>query len=151
MRLQATEEHILRRFTGDMDEVCKDSCLEFFFCPKADDRYFNFEANPNGSMYVGYGLPGADRCRLYKSNWKELLQVEPFETADGWGIQLRIPVSFIRIFVSDFALYSGLSLKANFFKCGDETVEPHYMAWNPVDLPAPNFHRPDFFGTITLK
>ena len=50
VRLQAIEPHILRRFTGTLDEVCKDSCLEFFFCPEeTGDRYFNFEANPNGS------------------------------------------------------------------------------------------------------
>ncbi|WP_449033796.1 carbohydrate-binding family 9-like protein, partial [Prevotella sp.] len=24
----------------------------------------------------------------------------------------------------------------------------HFLSWNPIDLPAPDFHRPDFFGEI---
>lgn len=151
VRLQAIEPHILRRFTGTLDEVCKDSCLEFFFCPVPGDRYFNFECNPNASLYVGYGRPGHDRCRLHRGNFRELFQAKPFEIPGGWGIELRIPVSFIQIFVPDFRLYSGLQLAGNFFKCGDETQQEHYMSWNPVEVPHPNFHLPEYFGQLTLQ
>ena len=151
VRLQAIEPHILRRFTGKMDAVCKDSCLEFFFCPKNDNRYFNFEGNPNGAMYIGYGLPGSDRCRLYRDNFAEIFSVTPFDIPGGWGLEYRIPVSFIQIFVPDFALHSGMTLQGNFFKCGDETVEEHYMSWNPVGFPKPNFHLPEYFGNIVLQ
>lgn len=151
VRLQAIEPHILRRFTGTMDEVCKDSCLEFFFCPEeTGDRYFNFEANPNGSLYVGFGRPGSDRCRLHRGNFRELFQVTPFEIPGGWGLQLRIPVSFIQIFSPGFQLKAGMTLRGNFFKCGDETQEEHYMSWNPVEVPDPNFHLPEFFGELKL-
>lgn len=151
VRLQAIEPHILRRFTGTLDEVCKDSCLEFFFCPVEGDRYFNFECNPNAALYVGYGRPGSQRCRLHRGTFKEILQAKPFEFSGGWGIELRIPVSFIQIFVPDFQLSSGMTLRANFFKCGDETEQEHYMSWNPVDVPHPNFHLPEFFGQFTLQ
>ncbi len=151
VRLQAIEPQILRRFTGKMDMVCKDSCLEFFFCPTDDDRYLNFEGNPNGSMYIGYGRPGADRCRLYRDNLNEIFSVTPFDIPGGWGYELRIPVSFVQIFQPDFRLYSGLKLQGNFFKCGDETPQEHYMSWNPVDVPKPNFHLPAFFGELILK
>lgn len=151
VRLQAKEQHIRREYTGQMDMVCEDSCLEFFFSPHSDDTYFNFEANPNGSLYVGYGLPGASRCRLYRANFKELFNVTPFETADGWGIELTIPADFVKIFVPDFSLTHGQKMTCNFFKCGDLTVQEHYMAWNKVELPTPNFHRPDFFGKLLLK
>lgn len=152
VRLETLEENILRRFTGNLDMVCKDSCLEFFFCPESEgDRYFNFEVNPNGALYVGFGRPGAARCRLYREDYRTLLQVRSFDIPGGWGVELRIPVSFIQIFVPEFRLHPGLTLRANFFKCGDETEKPHYMAWNPVDVPAPNFHLPEHFGTLTLK
>lgn len=150
VRLQAIEPHILARFTGNLDEVCKDSCLEFFFCPVEGDRYFNFEGNPNGSMYVGYGRPGSARCRLYRGNFKEILQIKPFEIPGGWGLEMRIPVSFVQIFVPDFKLYAGQTLQGNFFKCGDETEQEHYMSWNPVEVPHPNFHLPEFFGNLKL-
>lgn len=151
VRLQAIEPHILARFTGTLDEVCLDSCLEFFFCPMEGDRYFNFEINPNASIYVGYGRPGSARFRLHCDNFKEILQVCPFDIPGGWGIALRIPVSFIQIFVPDFQLFSGLKLRANFYKCGDETQQEHYMSWNPVEVAYPCFHLPEYFGEITLQ
>jgi hypothetical protein len=40
---------------------------------------------------------------------------------------------------------------ANFYKCGDETPEPHFLSWNPIDLPKPNFHVPQFFGQLELE
>lgn len=152
VRLQTSEENILRRFTGDMDMVCEDSCLEFFFCPEATgDRYLNFEVNPNGSLYLGFGRPGNDRCRLYRKDFRKLLSITPFEINGGWGVEMRIPVSFVQIFAPEFSLHSGLTLRGNFFKCGDDTAAPHYMAWNPVDVPNPNFHLPQFFGELLLK
>lgn len=152
VRLQTLERHILRRFTGKLDPVCQDSCLEFFFCTEDNsDRYFNFEANPNGALYVGFGRPGSQRCRLYRENFAEIFQVEPFDIPGGWGLQLRIPLQFIQIYAPEFTLCPGKTIRANFYKCGDETEQEHYFAWNPVDLPAPNFHCPEFFAPITLK
>lgn len=152
VRLQTMEENILRRYTGYLADVYKDSCLEFFFCPgTGTDRYFNFEANPNGALYVGFGRPLPDRCRLHRPDFGDLLQVKPFDIPGGWGLELQIPVSFLQLFVPDFHLYSGQVLRANFFKCGDETLRPHYMAWSKVDVPQPNFHLPEFFGELILK
>ena len=136
---------------GPLGMPCEDSCLEFFFCPEPEgDRYFNFEANPNGSVYVGYGRPGSERCRLHRKNFKEIFQITPFEIPGGWGLELRIPVSFVQTFAPGFSLEAGKVLRANFFKCGDETEQEHYMAWNPVEVPAPNFHLPEFFGELIL-
>lgn len=43
-----------------------------------------------------------------------------------------------------------LRLRGNFYKCGDATVQPHYLAWNPVTSETPAFHRPWEFGEIVL-
>lgn len=151
VRLQATEPDILCRFDGLCDPVYQDSCLEFFFSPKeGDSRYFNFEGNPNGAMYIGFGAMGENRCRLHIPNVRELFQICPFSTSDGWGLTYRIPVRFIQIFEPNFHLHPGLQLRANFYKCGDETKQPHFIAWNPIDLPSPSFHQPDFFGCIVF-
>lgn len=151
VRLQTREENILRRFTGDMDMVCLDSCLEFFFCPATSSRYFNFECNPNGCLYLGFGKSRAERCRLYRKDFREIFEIHPFDIPGGWGVTLKIPVSFIQIYVPEFQLHSGLTLRGNFFKCGDETVSPHYMSWNKVEAPNPDFHLPEFFGNLILK
>ena len=42
-------------------------------------------------------------------------------------------------------------LRATFYKCGDKTAHPHFLSWNPVGTPAPDFHRPDFFGELILR
>ena len=42
------------------------------------------------------------------------------------------------------------SVRANFYKCADKSAHPHFLAWNRVDTPAPDFHRPDFFGELTF-
>ena len=151
IRLQTVEPNIRREYTGDFDPVWQDSCLEFFFCPENNScRYFNFECNPNGSLFVGFGNPNGDRCRLHRQDWKQLLQLTPFDISGGWGIEMRIPVSFIQLFVPDFTLYSGLCLRANFYKCGDLTEQAHYIVWNPIDESCRSFHSPQFFGELQL-
>ena len=45
----------------------------------------------------------------------------------------------------------GARMKANFYKCGDKLQTPHFLSWNRIDLPSPNFHRPDFFGTLEFE
>lgn len=150
VRLSVKEQDILRRFTGPVDPICEDSCLEFFFSPTGSDRYFNFEFNPNGAVYAGYGLPGEMRYRLYEEYLAEQLQIKPFDLPDGWGVEFQVPVSFVQIFVPDFQLSSGQILPANFYKCGDETPQPHFIAWNPVESPFPCFHLPQYFGELHL-
>ena len=45
VRLEAQESPIRATLTGTLDQVCNDSCLEFFFAPVEEDaRYFNFES-----------------------------------------------------------------------------------------------------------
>ena len=65
VHLQAVEKNISAQYTGLLDEVSDDSCLEFFFCPmEGDSRYFNIESNPNGAMFLGFGPSVQELCRL---------------------------------------------------------------------------------------
>ncbi|MFP3090549.1 carbohydrate-binding family 9-like protein [Treponema sp. TIM-1] len=152
LRLQAQEKKILSRFSGLTDMVCNDSCLEFFFSPvEGDLRYFNFEFNPRGSLYLGYGVDRDHSHRLYIPEYRELFAVSPFSVAGGWGIDFSIPLTFIRIYAPAFTLETGRAFRANFYKCGDETEVPHYLVWNTVESPVPDFHRPECFGKIVLE
>ena len=45
----------------------------------------------------------------------------------------------------------GKTLRANFYKCGDKLQQMHFLSWNPIDVPKPDFHRPDFFGEVTFQ
>ena len=44
----------------------------------------------------------------------------------------------------------GKLIRANFYKCGDDTAYPHYGMWRPFQSDKPDFHRPEEFGEIWL-
>ena len=147
VRLQAIEPNIRREYTGDLDPVCQDSCLEFFFSPDpTDNRYFNIEFNPNGCMYLGTGRNVQTLLRLLPED-KPIDPVVTY-TETGWAVEYAVPCSFIRRIFPDFSPVSGGMIRANCYKCGDETVQPHYFSWNPIELTSPSFHCPEFFGIM---
>ena len=41
--------------------------------------------------------------------------------------------------------------RANVYKCADKSSHPHWLTWNRVDRVKPDFHRPEFFGTLVFK
>lgn len=150
VRLSAKEPNIRAEESGENGMPCLDSCLEFFFCPVMDSNtYFNIEFNPNGCMYLGIGNDRYDLIRLLPGE-KDLLQPRPSRTEDGWEITYRIPANFIRRFFPGFELVSGGMLRGNFYKCGDETVQPHYYCWNPILQETPDFHLSAYFGKLYL-
>jgi hypothetical protein len=127
--------------------VCNDSCLEFFLSPDGK-RYFNFEFNPKGTMYLGFGTGRENNVRQLPADYRRLFSVTPFRDGDCWGIDFRIPAPFIKLYVPSFRLEKGMTLTGNFYKCGDETEQPHYLTWNPIECDHPDFHLPAFFGRL---
>lgn len=145
----AVEPHIRAELNDPLAPVCEDSCMEFFFCPSpGSDRYFNFEWNPNGCLYLGLCSGHGFSVRLLPKNTLEQFDVHTVRTADGWEIFYQIPLSFISLFFPDFRLTSGSTIRANCYKCGDKTVQPHYLSWNPCSSETPNFHQPSDFGIM---
>jgi len=146
LRMQARESSIRATVTGQLELVCNDSCLEFFFAPDAEDsRYLNFEVNPLGTLYVGFGAERATRARqILKST--DMFQIQTFRTEDGWGLTMQIPLRFVQMYFPN-AEFAGVAA-CNFYKCGEETVSPHYLAWNPLTCEKPDYHRRQDFGTL---
>lgn len=149
VRLRARERAIRAEHDSPVGMPCEDSCLEFFFSPvDGDERYFNIEFNPNCCMYLGLGGPGGELVRLLPEH--PCFAPEAARTLDGWELRYRVPFAFVRHFFPAFSARSGLSMRANCFKCGDLTPEPHYFSWNPCSGPTPNFHQPADFGRMRL-
>ncbi len=147
VRMEAVESPIRATLTGKLDQVCNDSCLEFFFAPlEGDKRYFNFEFNPLGTMYLGFGAERPTRVRQIVKKPEELFRPAPFHTEKGWGLVFRIPAEFVALYFPGYA-FRGES-GANFYKCGDRTETPHYLAWAPLTSPTPDFHRRQDFGKL---
>ena len=149
VHLRAVEQDIRAEHTAPLSMVCEDSCLEFFFMPEGEGRYFNFEINPNGCLYIGFGHGRADSTVLYRRGIKELFAICTACTPDGWEVFYRIPLSFLRLFQPGFT-FSGI-LRANVYKCGDLTAHEHYLSWNPVSSATPDFHRPQDFGRMIFE
>lgn len=150
VRMQTKETNIRAELTGVLDQVCNDSCMEFFFAPDMDDaRYFNFEWNKLCNAYIGFGAERRTRVRQILKNPKDVFMPVSVDTEGGWAIEYRIPLSFIRMYVPEY-VFEGKAA-CNFYKCGDLTEIPHYLAWAPLSSEKPDYHRRWDFGTLVFE
>lgn len=133
------------------DKVCEDSCLEFFFMPfpHKSEEYLNFEFNAAGVMLL---YRGKDRYNRFMPKYRDsnIFNIKPLKNAECWGIDFLIPSDFLKA-EYDSILEKGDSFRCNFYKCGDLTEIPHYGCWSPVKSQEPDFHRPEYFGMITIS
>ena len=148
--LQADEENIRAEENGVLGQVYQDSCLEFFIRPTQALPYFNFEWNPNGKVYLGFGTNISNLIRLAVPDEQKMFRPQPFRTEKGWGITFFIPFTFIQHFLPHFQAEEGLHFYGNCYKCGDLTIQPHYYSWNPIDPDDFTFHCPEYFGELIL-
>lgn len=149
------EEDGVRAVAGeDLGNVWEDSCCEFFASPDADGSYYNLESNCIGTILLCNGKGREERMQAPLSALKKIDRWASLgrkiigldEKAHQWELSLVIPVSaFFRHKIDNL---SSLIIHGNFYKCGDKTAHPHFLSWNPIDIPSPDFHRPDFFGEI---
>lgn len=148
------ERHVRAMALHDGGRVWEDSCCEFFCAPTDDGPYYNIECNCAGVLLVGAGrgrhLREAAPAEVLRgiSRWASL-GAEPFDTRQApalWRLSLVIPIgTFFRHSIDRLL---GRDFRANFYKCGDRLPEPHFMSWQPVNSPQPDFHRPESFGTL---
>ena len=149
-----TEQSVRAVAPHDGGRVWEDSCCEFFVQPADDGLYYNFECNCAGTLLLNCGKPG-DRTPAPKAVMEQVLRWsslgrEPFGERSGgpfhWELALVIPVNaFFRHSVESL---DGKEMRGNFYKCGDLLPVPHFLSWNPIHLPKPNFHCPEFFGKL---
>ena len=142
--------------TEDQGPVWEDSCVEFFCQVPGDKHYCNFECNCIGSIVGSRRLGRAEEVVPFSPDEMGTIERkctfprEAFEEKDGlfaWEVELRIP---LRLIFREKKPAFPQTLKANFYKCADKTKKPHFVSWQPIDLPKPDFHCPQFFGEITL-
>lgn len=139
---------------SDNGSVWQDSCCEFFVSDPCDGTYYNFEMNCIGTLLVSKRKSREDCVHYTAEKLKkvkrftslERKQVEINDKEFSWSVGMFIPFSLIGIDKH----HIPTSLKANFYKCGDLTAHTHFLSWSPIDVPKPDFHRPDFFGTLEL-
>ena len=150
VHLRAEVPYIRAEEFGPYGMPCEDSCLEFFFCPVAEDpHYFNIEYNFNGCMYLGYGTGLEDLIRLIPNERAEEIFCPEIRTTEtGWEIFYRIPYSFIQQLLPQAQLSAGQTIRGNFYVCSDLSEPAYYRSWNPVSTEPFTFHRSECFGVM---
>lgn len=157
LHFKVTEASVRARYGTDNGSVWTDSCVEFFSIPAGDDIYYNIECNCAGTLLIGAGAFREGRERASEAvtsqvrRWASLGRA-PFEErleTTSWEVALIIPYSVF--FKHHIRSLDGKVVRANFYKCGDELQTPHFLSWQPIVADKPDFHRPDFFGTLEFE
>ncbi|HUQ65394.1 MAG TPA: carbohydrate-binding family 9-like protein [Flavitalea sp.] len=150
-------DRYVRSVTTDINgPVWKDAAVEFFFCPDTSrpNQYFNLEINCGGTPLLGFSSskPTPEDIKtieiahsLPKTNDPEITD------AVMWTLEYRLPLSTLRKYSSITQPAKGVKWKANFCKIAENNSNPHYMTWSPITALQPNFHMPQFFGSILFQ
>jgi Carbohydrate-binding family 9 len=145
------------------DPVCRDSCVEFFFTPGTDTAagYFNLEMNCGGIMLFNFQLiPWKNQITLKEDDVQRVQvahslprNVEPeIASPTTWTVEYRVPTDlFAQYCPSARKPAPGVTWRANVYKCGDATSHPHWLTWAVVQDTKPNFHLPQYFGTLVFE
>lgn len=157
LHYKVTESSVRAKYGEDNGSVWTDSCVEFFSIPARDGIYYNLECNCIGTILLAAGPERNHReaapleiTRQVK-RWSSLGR-DTFEEKTGewtWEVALLIPYHVF--FKHTIKNLDGMNINANFYKCGDELQKPHFLSWNPIEIENPDFHRPDFFGTLEFE
>ncbi|MDR0750817.1 MAG: hypothetical protein LBF62_14770 [Tannerellaceae bacterium] len=141
----------------DGSPVHEDSCVEFFMKKEGENEYMNFEFNCIGTCDAArrqsrdvkkplapYEYSGIRRYTLVEG---KPLEAKPFDERKrvyAWELIVTIPLKLMGLDAKNLPE----KILGNFYKCADKTENPHYLSWNPIATPKPDFHRTEFFGEL---
>lgn len=150
---------LVQEYNGN---VSGDACVEFFFSPDSalPERYFNLEVNAGGTPLIFYVTK--PWTGFQKLEAEDIRQIEIAHSLPArldpeisghvtWTIEYRVPLSMLKKFSNVTDPKPGVTWKANFYKTASQSTNPHWITWSYVDNPKPNFHLPQFFGTLIFK
>ena len=155
LKYYVKEKTIKATYTRPNEPVYQDSCVEFFLGFGNELGYYNFEFNCIGTCLLGFGR-GRENPELLPEALIQKIKSQARVTREddhghgnvSWELTLMIP---LEVFCHhSFTSLKGQQCHANFYKCGDELPEPHFLTWNNIESTDPDFHRPEFFGEIKL-
>ena len=142
--------------------VWEDSCVEFFFAPDTDQptHYFNLEINAGGTPLMHYNVVPREKVSVLPAEAIRRVEIahslpakiDPERTDPViWTVEYRIPVDLLQAHASVISPSPGVVWRGNFYKIAENTSNPHYITWAPINLPKPDFHAPRFFGELRFE
>ena len=129
------------------DPCWQDSCVEVFISSPSRGGYYNFECNSYGFALAEFGSQRQNRTLMdkdfYRAFKRELYERShaPHLSLIQWTINIIIPLDLIGIGETE-------PVRGNLYKCASNAQTPHYLMAFPIDTPAPDFHRPEFFRNV---
>jgi hypothetical protein len=153
-------DRYVRCLTAEINgPVWEDACVEFFFSPDTGfpGRYFNLEINCGGTPLMHYNrIPDKDITPLDANDIKRIEiahslpgRIDPeIQEPVTWTVEYRIPVEMLEKYSKITHPEPGIEWRANFYKIAENSSNPHYLTWSPVENDEPNFHLPQYFGLI---
>ena len=152
LMFDVSESHTKAVEMNDNGAVWEDSCVEFFVANPVGEGYYNFEMNVIGTLLAAYRLSRESATHFDSQKIGQVKRFvnfdhQPIDITEGcsWWAAEVIPLSLIGL------QSAPKSIRANLYKCGDKLAAPHFMSWSPITLDKPNFHCPDFFGTLIFE
>jgi hypothetical protein len=154
LHFKVKEESVIALSAANHGTVWLDSCVEMFCAPAGDGQYYNLEMNCIGKALMACGSSRGTSRRLPLETLalvkiKSSLGETTFSERSGgvaWSLTASVPLAaFARHPLGD---PRGQTWRANFYKCGEDLKDPHYLSWNLIDYVEPDFHRPEHFGEI---
>jgi hypothetical protein len=156
VKFDVVEESIQAKYNQPNDPVYRDSCVELFIALDNDKAYYNFEFNCKGTCLAGFGDSKNNRILLDPKTIKSIKASSTFKSVIfrerkmiKWELTLEIPRTVFNF--HDIATFKQRLAKLNFYKCGDDLPQPHFLSWRPIESETPNFHLPEFFGTAIFE
>lgn len=147
------EKFIRAKYKRDNEPVYEDSCVEFFILFGNEAEYYNFEFNCIGTCLLGFGKGKTDRKFLPENLIQKIKHLSFIKSSNeletditDWELTLMIPFEVFSY--HHINSLKGQLSKVNFFKCGNELPEPHFLAWKNIIAASPDFHLPEFFGAM---
>lgn len=146
------EEHVCAVEMSDNGRVWEDSCVELFIDNPTGEGYYNFEVNAIGTLLAAFRLSRSKAVHFSSEMLGKVRRFCHFEhkpidirKQTTWRVALQIPFSLLGV------ESMPPELRVNLYKCGDCLLQPHYLSWSPIFLDTPNFHCPEYFGTLIAK
>ena len=153
LKYYVTENHLRALFHQTNATVYKDSCVEFFIAFEHERGYYNLEFNCLGVAKIAFGKSRTNRTLLPENIVEQITRCTSLKSVSlgnhsdfYWEIMLIIPNQVFSH--HNIASLKGINCRANFYKCGDDLLDPHFLSWNNIRAPNPDFHLPEFFGEI---
>lgn len=139
---------------NDNTPVTQDSSVGFFMQKENDPYYYNFDFNCVGTCNAAKRATRDAKEPLSRNEYKSIhrhstIQRSVFEEISGliaWDLHVSIPFETMGLNPNSLPE----KIHVNFYKTAENSTMPHFLSWNPIFTPEPDFHRPEFFGELFL-